>query len=79
MNRSAPWSGAPDYPVCHQTVSIAPGPYNSELFTFGFLERRSAIIHRTVRYTKRSNGYQRNSRLQLTPVNATVRAQCAQK
>jgi hypothetical protein len=24
------------------------GPYNSELFTFGFLKHRSAIIHRTV-------------------------------
>jgi hypothetical protein len=23
-NRSAPWSGAPDCPVCHQTVSGAP-------------------------------------------------------
>jgi hypothetical protein len=30
-------------------LSGAPGPYNSELFTFGFLRRRSAIIHRTVR------------------------------
>jgi hypothetical protein len=44
-----PWSGAPDYPVCHQTVSGASGPYNSELFTFRFLRRRCAIIHRTVR------------------------------
>jgi hypothetical protein len=44
-----PWSGAPDCPVCHQTVSGAPGPYNSKLATFGFLRRRSTIIHWTVR------------------------------
>jgi hypothetical protein len=44
-----PWSGAPNCPVCHRTVSGAPGPCNSELFTFGFLRRCSAIIYRTVR------------------------------
>jgi hypothetical protein len=44
-----PWSGAPDCPVCHRTVSGAPGPFNSKLFTFGFLQRHSAIIHRTIR------------------------------
>jgi hypothetical protein len=58
-----PWSGAPDCPVCHRTVSGAPGPYKSKLFTFGFLQPRSAIIHRTVQCTKRSNDYQRNDRL----------------
>jgi hypothetical protein len=31
--------------------SGAPGPYNSELATFGFLRPRYAIIHRTVRCT----------------------------
>jgi hypothetical protein len=35
--------------LAHRTVSGAPGPYNSELFAFVFLRRRSAIIHRTVR------------------------------
>jgi hypothetical protein len=70
-----PWSGAPDCPVCHRTVSGAPGPYNSELATFGFLRPRSAIIHQIVWCTKRSNDYQRNSRLQRTPANATVRAE----
>jgi hypothetical protein len=44
-----PWSGAPDCPVCHRTVSNAPGSYRCKLFSFGFLRRRSAIIHRTVR------------------------------
>jgi hypothetical protein len=48
-NRREPWSGAPDCPVCHRTVSYAPGPYDSELAAFGFQKRRSAIIHRTVR------------------------------
>jgi hypothetical protein len=41
--------GCPD--LAHRTVSGAPGPYNSELFTFRFLRPRSAIIHRTVRCT----------------------------
>jgi hypothetical protein len=35
--------------VCHRTVSGAPGAVQTELFTFGFLRRYSAIIHRTVR------------------------------
>jgi hypothetical protein len=48
-NRSAPWSGAPDCPVCHRTVSGAPGRIDLKLFTFGFPRRTSAIIHRTVR------------------------------
>jgi hypothetical protein len=74
-----PWSGAPDCPVCHRTVFGAPGPYNSELSTFGFVRPHSAIIHRTVRCTKWSNGFQRNGRLQRTHANAIVHGQCAQK
>jgi hypothetical protein len=35
--------------LAHHTVSGAPGAVQSELFTFGFLRRHSAIIHRTVR------------------------------
>jgi hypothetical protein len=50
-NRSAPWSGAPDSPVCHRTVSGAPGRIDFKLFTFGFPRRTSAIIHWTVRCT----------------------------
>jgi hypothetical protein len=65
--------------LAHQTVSGALGPYNSKLATFEFLQHHSAIIHRTVRCAKRSNGYQRNGRLQRTPANATVRGQCAHK
>jgi hypothetical protein len=65
-----PWSGAPDCPVWHRTVSGAPGPYKSKLFTFGFLQRRSAIIHRSVRCATGLSGapsgataLQRNGRL----------------
>jgi hypothetical protein len=58
-----PWSGATDCPVCHQTVSGAPGPHTSKLFSFGFLQRRSAIIHRTVRYTSGATVPSRNGRL----------------
>jgi hypothetical protein len=33
----------------HRTMSGAPGLYDFKLFTFGFQQRCSAIIHRTVR------------------------------
>jgi hypothetical protein len=51
-------SGAPDCPVCHRTVSGAPPDsvrctrgLQLKLVTFGNIQRRSAIIHRTVRCT----------------------------
>jgi hypothetical protein len=54
-NRSVLWSGAPDCPVCHRTVSGVPPDSvrctrepNFELATFGNSGSRSAIIHRTV-------------------------------
>jgi hypothetical protein len=72
-NRRVPWSGAPDCPVCHRIVSGAPGPYKSKLATFGFLQRHSTIIHRTVRCAKRSNDSRRNGRLHSTPDSTTVR------
>jgi hypothetical protein len=76
-----PWSGAPDCPVCHRTVSGAPGWIDFKLFTFGFLEAHSAIIHRTVRCTKRSNGYQRNGRLHsaLTELQFAAEVRAAPK
>jgi hypothetical protein len=54
-----PWSGAPDCPVCHRTVSGGAPPdsvrctrgLQAELFTFRNSQRRFAIIHRTVRCT----------------------------
>jgi hypothetical protein len=50
------WTGAPDCPVCHRTVSGAPCPYNSEAATLGKTQTRSAIIHRTVRCTNGLSG-----------------------
>jgi hypothetical protein len=44
-----PWSGAPDCPVCHRTVSGAPRWINFNLLASGFWKWLSAIIHRTVR------------------------------
>ena len=57
-NRRHLWSGAPDCLVCHRTVSSAPPDsvrctrgLQLQLVTFGKIQRRSAIIHRTVRCT----------------------------
>jgi hypothetical protein len=72
-NRRLPWSGAPDCPVCHQTVSGAPEWINSNLPPSGFWKSHSAINHRTVRCAMWSNGYSANSRLQK--VNSEL--QCA--
>jgi hypothetical protein len=47
-NRRLPWSGAPDYPVCHRTVSGAPGRITPNCSASGFWKMLSAIIHRTV-------------------------------
>ena len=53
-NRRQPWSGAPDCPVCHRTVSGAPPDsvrctreLDAQLRTFGNFQRSFAIIHRT--------------------------------
>jgi hypothetical protein len=70
---SVPWSGAPDYPVCHRTVSGTPGPYNSELSTLRFQRTCSAIIHRTVRCTSGATATSRNGRLQKLSFRGTVR------
>jgi hypothetical protein len=40
--------GAPDCPMCHRTVSGAPGPYKCQPATLGKMEARSTIIHFTV-------------------------------
>jgi len=65
-NRRLLWSGAPDCPVHHQTVSGAPEDFNANSSPSGILQSRHAIIHRTVRCTpdgvRCSNGTQlRNS------------------
>jgi hypothetical protein len=64
--------------VCHRTVSGAPGWINSNSPPSGFWKCHSAIIHRTVRCAKRSNGRQRNGRVQRSADTATVRGQFAQ-
>jgi hypothetical protein len=66
------WFGAPDYPVCHRTVSGAPGPYNVQMATLGFLQARSAIIHRTVQCDSGATTIQCNDRLQWLLTSATV-------
>jgi hypothetical protein len=55
-----------------------PGPYDFKLATFGFLESRSAIIHRTVRCASGAMASQRNGRLQRSTDKCTVRGQFAQ-
>jgi hypothetical protein len=53
-----------------------------KLFTFGFLESRSAIIHRTVRCASGATAKKRNGRLQQSPTNVNsariVRAESEQ-
>jgi hypothetical protein len=58
-NRRHLWSGAPDCPVCHRTVSGAPSDMsgapedsNSNSSPSGNSRGNSAIIHRTVRCSK---------------------------
>jgi hypothetical protein len=58
------WSGAPDCPVCHRTVSGAPCPYEDELATLEKTEPRSAKIHRTVRCASGATDTRSNGRLQ---------------
>jgi hypothetical protein len=69
--------GAKETNVCpglaHRTVSGAPESYKSELATFGFLQRHSTIIHRTVRCTSGATALRRNGRLHSAPDSATVR------
>ena len=75
---SVPWSGAPDCPVCHRTVSGAPGWIDFKLFTFGFLRSCSAIIHRTVRCTSGAMALAQRSTATDACKSATVCGQFAQ-
>jgi hypothetical protein len=67
-NRRQPWFGAPDCPVCHRTVSGTRG-LHAELLTFGKIQRRSAIIHRTVRCTPDSVRCPREEQLWNSPAS----------
>jgi hypothetical protein len=66
----------------HQRTVRCTRAIQVELLTFGFLRRLSAIIHRTVRCAKRSNGHQRNDQLQRSADNVNsarrVRAESEQ-
>jgi hypothetical protein len=80
-----PWSGAPDCPVCHRTVSDAPGWIDSNSSPSGFWKSHSAIIHRTVQCATRLSGVlaeqrlQRNGRLQQKPEKRySARTVCAE-
>jgi hypothetical protein len=71
--RSLPWSGAPDCPVCHRTMSGAPSDsvrctteIDSELASFRNLGGRSAIIHRTIRCNTGLSGVPAEQRLLRT-------------
>ena len=64
--------------LAHRTVSGAPGNVKAELFTFGFLESCSAIIHRTVRCASGATTKKRNDWLQQSPATWTVWGQFAQ-
>jgi hypothetical protein len=64
-------------------LSGAPGTVQAELFTFRFLESRSAIIHRTVWCASGVTAKKRNGRLQRSPANVnsaqTIRAESEQR
>jgi hypothetical protein len=53
-------------------LSGVPGPYKSKLFTFGFLQRHSAIIHWTVRWATRLSGVTAEQWLFGATVDCTV-------
>jgi hypothetical protein len=57
------WSGAPDYPVCHRTVSGAPGPYRVKPATLEKTQAHFALIHRTVQCAIGATANSRNGRL----------------
>jgi hypothetical protein len=61
--------------LAHRTMSGTPGPYDSELFSFRFLQRRSAIIHRTVRCATGLSGAPAEQRLASTTVDCNGRLQ----
>jgi hypothetical protein len=66
---SVPRNGAPDCPVCHRTVSGAPGPYNSKSHSrvsrdaLRYNSSDCPMCHRTVRCTSGATAKSRNGRL----------------
>jgi hypothetical protein len=64
--------------LAHRIVSGAPGSVQAELSTFGNLESRSAIIHRTVWWVTGLSGVPAEQRLRSTTVDSNGRLQCEQ-
>jgi hypothetical protein len=64
-------------------LSGAPGTVQDVLFTFGFLESRSAIIHQTIQCASGATAIECNGQLQRSPTNVnsarTVRAELEQR
>jgi hypothetical protein len=58
-----------NFGLAHRTVSGASRSYESELATFGFQKRRSAIIHQTVRCTTGLSDAPAEQRLGSTTVD----------
>jgi hypothetical protein len=80
-NRRLPWSGALDCPVGHRTVSGAPPDnvrctreHQTKLLTFGKIQSRSAIIHRTVWCTPDSVRCPKEERLWNPPASGICSA-----
>jgi hypothetical protein len=70
--------GALDCPVCHRTVSVAPGPYRCQPATLGNSRARSAIIHRTVRCATGLSGVPPEQRLSAPTVDSNRRNNATQ-
>jgi hypothetical protein len=68
-NQRLLWSGAPDCPVRHRTVSGAPEDFSSNLSPSGISRGHSAIIHRTVRCAPDMSGAPRKGSLQNSPAS----------
>jgi hypothetical protein len=68
-NRRHLWSGAPDCPVCHRTVSGAPEDSKSNSSPSGKSRGDSAIIHRTIRCTPDSVRCSKERRLRNSPAS----------
>ena len=71
-NRRLLWSGAPDCPVHHWTVSGAPKDFNANSSPSGILQSRRAIIHRTVRCTPDSVRCSNGTRLRNSPASGNL-------
>jgi hypothetical protein len=68
-NQRLLWSGAPDCPVCHRTVSGAPEDFSSNSSPSENFQSQRTKIHRTVRCTPDSVRCSFETRLRNSPVS----------